>query len=216
MKLSDFLNPPPRTTEVVPDIENPRWTDSAQQAGLLDEAGQMTFKAEHHGHAGIRTIHGALDLVTDIAEEITDWEHKIESENAEDRLPENLRRVLAHSPRPIVVLSYAMPAAAFHAETITVPAAGAWTLLSARSDRLWIEICNQGANPALISHTDDPNVNVTGSIAAIALPSGANNSGNPRRFAAGGKVWVYSALGTTIDYIETYGVRNLPLDWINP
>lgn len=221
--LDAFLNPPKKTTEVKPDIETPRWTTSAEQAGLLDEAGQMTFKSEHHGHAGVRTIHGALDLVSDIAEEVTDWETRVERQHdPSQHLPEDLRRVLAPSPRPLYVLADILPSRGWHTETLTIPVGNAaltdqWTLLSARVDRMWIEIVNQGANPLLISFTDDPNFSVAGSFAAITLPNTpANTPYVPRRFPVGGKVYAYSVLGTVVDYVEAYGARNFTLDYVNP
>lgn len=312
-----FLGPKRNTTPTVPDIETPRWMSAdeqglADESGLLDNDGQMTFRVQDHGHAGIRTIHGLIDLGSDLAEEVIDWENKQEAEKAEKLLPEDLRKALAPAPRPFYTLANILPARSFRTDTLVIPAGNAeltdnWTLLSNRSDRMWIEIVNQGANPLLLSFTDDPNVLTVGGFPAFTIPAvsstittttpppgttpaqpavptsttlvqnvnpypvlvtlsgftltavnvngqqvGTTNaayivpSGQaisvtytvqgtwtwaavpvttsvpttatpiPRRLQIGGKVYAYSVLGTTIDYVEAYGLRNFELDYVNP
>lgn len=192
------------------DLDNPKW-ETADEQGLLDESGQMTFGGGRHGSPGLRTSSMGLDLLHGIEGEVRDYAERLEErgEKTDLRLPADLAKVLAPPPDPIRVIADVNPAAACHMETVPVPAGGNWLLLSARTDRMWIEITNQGAvNPVLLSQTDDDNLNVAGEGSWITIaPTPAATAPVPRRFPVGGKLYVYSILGTTIDYIEAYGYR---------
>ena len=186
------------------DIDNPDWSSTFFQA---DES--MSFDQERHGHAGILTIHGVADLLHNLteeaAEEVREW-----MEGGEDvaEMPEWLRAVLPLPVlKPVDTTSIVLPAKAFHTATFNVPAAPTLpVLVSARGDRLRLVVYNSGANPALLSWTDDAdNVNTAGQSGWCALPNGAVPGANPREIRAGGKVWVYSTLGTSVDIQEEYG-----------
>lgn len=179
-----------------PRLYDPRWYTAAETPGLLDPEGNMTFGHENHGHAGILTVSGIVDLMHHVRDEIEEWEQR---GAAEDDVPEFLRSALPHNlPRPIDVRADINPAAAYHTETIQVPAATQPIPLSLRLDRSRIVVTNLGINPVFLSFTDDADgINTAGqsawcqlgpsAVPASQLPSvtGENTSTSP---AAGGVI----------------------------
>lgn len=186
------------------DVDDPDW------GAFTPDGSAMAFDHDTHGSHGILTIHGLYDIMHHLKEEAADevraW---MEAGEREEELPEWLRQVLPiPEPHPIRVVSNTLPSRAFHTVTYAIPAAGQPTLVSNRSDRNRVIITNQGVNPALFSFTDDANnINVAGETAWAAIPNGAL-PGNPRELRSGGKIWMYSVLGTQVDLQEEYDFPN--------
>lgn len=84
-------------------LDDPRWL-TAEQSGMMDfTAGDPNA----HGHQGIRTISGLLDILHHVTEEgIEELEHWARKEGKEHELPPWLRRyrygphIVAVSPQP--------------------------------------------------------------------------------------------------------------------
>jgi hypothetical protein len=191
------------------DLDNPIW-ETDVPGPMFTADGSMGFGHDNHGHPGIMTIHGVRDLLQYVHDEIEKLEEK--GEHTVD-LPDFLKSVLQPPPSPVLVQAEVAPAKAFHCDTFVLPVtaigqSGGATLLSARGDRTRIIITNTGANAAYVSWSDDvSNVQTLGQMAWMALPPGTAPvpAGNPREIRAGGKVYAYSVLGTTVDIQEEYG-----------
>lgn len=202
-------NIPPGSPGFHSDLEYPEWqTDVPGEPPLVDENGHMTFGAQARGHPGLRTNSGILDLLHHLTEV---FEYQGEDR---DSIDERLRKVLEPPPRRVWTFADVLPSLAFHTDTFVLPpapgnAAGAATLLTARSDRTRVIVANQGANPAYLSFSDDmSNLNTAGETAWIALPApAAGIFTSVREFKCGGKIYAWSPAGTSVDIQEEYGFR---------
>lgn len=194
------------------DVDDPNWAPSFETDPVA------TIYGDGHSSHGIITIHGIMDLMHHLkeesVEEVRAW---MEAGEREEELPEWLRAVLPiPDPKPVHVVANILPARSFHTATYLIPVAGNPIPVSTRVDRLRIVLTNLGANPAYFSFTDDAdNINTAGMDAWAAVPNGAV-PGNPRELRAGGKVYMYSPLGTQVDIQEEYGYRNLRGGSVNP
>lgn len=181
-------------------IDDPTWEPFTVDGG-------MTFDHQRHGNAGILTVHGVVDMMEHLTEEAeAEVRHWMEEGCRDETAPDWLRAVLHRPPPPINVQADVNPAWHWRSGEYVIPVAGDWTLLSARGDRLRAVIVNQGANPALLSWTDDEPLS-SGNGPWIVVPNG-NLPGNPREIRAGGKIYAFSTLGTTLDIQEEYGMRD--------
>jgi hypothetical protein len=168
-------------------IEYPEWQTAADNIlPSLGDAHVMDFGHSQHGHAGVMTLSGVRDLMSNVKEEIHKWEERGERDHD---IPEFLRKVLPVEPDPVYVKADILPSARFHVDTFIIPAivggipqgqTGGATLLSARGDRTRIIVTNVGANPAYVSWTDDvSNVQTLGEMAWIQLPAAIIGSSTP-------------------------------------
>lgn len=194
------------------DPDNPIWsTDIPGPNETANPYGVAT------GHPGVMTLSGIRDLMHHFETEVEDaLRHAEEEGQTTAELPAFLREVLPLAPKPVWVKADIVASKRFHTDTFVIPAnasgipqgsSGGATLVSARGDRTRIVITNTGANPAYFSYDDDvDSVITTGEMAwAIIAVAGAANPPCFREIRAGGKVYVYSPLGTTIDVQEEYG-----------
>lgn len=187
------------------DIEDPSWEPFTTD-------GAMTFDQQRHGHAGILTIHGMLDLVhhlgVEAKEELEEW---IRQGEREDDMPDWLRAVLPTDvPPPIQVYSYPVPARSFRMSEIQVPALGQATKISDRQDRIRLIVANvDTANTGFIGATSD----LTG-LSAAAQSGGPNWAFFPRaasspfgviEIRARGTIYAYSFSWMVISVQEEYG-----------
>lgn len=191
------------------DIENPDWSPFTTD-------GAMTFDQDRHGHAGILTIHGMLDLVNHLGhtakEEIEEW---IERGEREEEMPEWLRAVLpTDQPPPVPVFSFPVPARAFRMDEIQIPAlggqSGGATKISDRQDRIRLIVANvDTANTGFIGASSD-----TSGLTAATQSGGPNWAFFPRaasspfgvlEIRARGPVYAYSFSGMVISVQEEYG-----------
>lgn len=182
-------------------IDDPTWHPFTVDGG-------MTFGQDRHGHAGLLTIHGIVDLMEHLTEEaeaeVRKW---LEGGARNETEPDWLRNALPVAAPPVDVRADVNPAYHWRADTYVIPVAGAGTLLSARGDRLRAVVTNTGANPAFLSWTDDvQSLNSPGDTSWVLLKNGVDPT-NPRTLLCGGKIYCYSTLGTNVDIQEEYGMR---------
>lgn len=178
-----------------PTLYDPRWYTAEETPNLLDPEGNMTFGHEEHGHAGILTVSGIVDLMHYVRDEIQEWEKR---GAAEDDVPEFLRNALPHNlPRPVDVRADLNPSAAFHTETFQIPAASNPIPISLRLDRSRVVVTNVGPNPVFLSFTDDADgINTAGLSAWCQLgPSAVPLSELPSVSNAGPAVTAPAAGG---------------------
>lgn len=165
-----FVTPGVPANDYEDGLENPDWTPT------FTTDGAMTFDVERHGHAGVRTIHGGLDVMEDIAEETGELIRRfLEGELPPNELPEWLRRVLpVNLPPPVDVRADVNPARHFRTTTYVIPGGGQPTLISAMADRLRAVLTNTGPTPCQISWTDNAtNINTGGAMEWVTLSAGS-------------------------------------------
>jgi hypothetical protein len=198
--------PPPEVanaSDYIDGIESPDWTPS------FTVDGAMTFDKERHGHAGVLTTHGILDVMSHVVEEGGDLiKAFLEGKMPIEEMPLWLQEALnLNAPPAVDVLADINPARHFRTTAYTIPAGLEPTLISAMGTRVRAVITNTGtANPAYLSWTDNVTTfNSAGDMEWITLNKGVDPT-NPRIIQARGKIYAYSPLGTTIDIHEEYGL----------
>lgn len=156
-----------------------------------------------HQHESVRTIGGALDLLHDVAEEVTEWVER-ESDGPGHAWPRN-------RDKPMVLHVYQRGSKSFRAATYNVGVASAGIKVPAREFRSHIEVTNWGPGYLYVQHETGTGLGQPAPNAVKIPPPGpdATQTGIEitRRFPTEAEMWLFPGtpgVAQVVEIVEYY------------
>lgn len=158
------------------DIEDPIWASEPVEP-------HVGAPFDRHQHGGVRTAHGAIDLMHHVEDEVIDW---IERDTQEG--PGHKPRHARESAR--IIETMPISTTRWRGDVFVVTSTDSITIAQFREQRTRVVITNQGPNVVYVGHDDLINP-------SVAIPGPAIAVNGSREFRTAAQIVCIAASGGT-------------------